>query len=238
MRRILIIVVSIFGFFSCDRSCDGLNPDMRECKFGCMDSEALNYDPEATNGNNRCDYFNEPATLIFSVEDSSGGPLNISVDGPIIQQFLELSNYEKQSCDEGSENRIKLGRRLSSSQPETWSISYTAFDSLGNVFEDEIELTDGECRVIDIPREAPGKVLFYVEDFSAVRVRLLFTGELFDPEEYAYGYFADNCDDNHTFKLAVGSYEWEATENGFGELDVYSGEFEVTSGSCTVIPLN
>jgi len=241
-----LIAALLLTLFGCDRSCDGLNPDMRECKFGCMDSEALNFDPEATIGTNSCSYFNKPATINFVCGNEIGGPINLYLEcrqiGAYLTDQTTITSFGNFECGDSLAASIKMGRTLAADDEDDWEISYYGNDTLGNDFEGAFTLLDGECRTIQIDRQSPGRVLFYARDFSDIRINLLFTGWLEGTEEYASIYFNNNpsptnCDDKYTFELPVGSYRWEASENGFGDLDLYEGTFEITSGSCEIISL-
>jgi hypothetical protein len=242
---LLLTVLTLVCACQSNTDCDGDNPDLSLCVTGCTDPDAINYNADAEISGH-CNYFNRPASILFSVPDSIGGPLNVYVesnDYSIGSPSVTVSHYGALDCDNIVEDQlIKIGRNLSSDQPDEWSISYFANDSIGNEIEGTLNIRDGECYSVVIPRENPGRVLFYARDFSSVLVELLFTGWLDGTEADASIYFNNNpsptdCESEYTFELPVGTYRWKASENGMGDLDLYEGTFEITSGSCEIISL-
>lgn len=182
LKHSLLSVLLLSTLFSCDRSCDGLNPDMRECKFGCMDSDALNFDPEATIGNNSCSYFNKPATINFVCDNEIGGPIKLYLEcnqiGAYATESTIITSFGNFECGDSLAASVKMGRTLAADDKDDWTISYFGNDTIGNEFKGEFTLINGECRTIQIDRLSPGRVLFYARDFSAIRVNLLYTGWL------------------------------------------------------------
>lgn len=245
-QALFLAVLALSVLVSCDRSCDGLNPDMRECKMGCTDPEALNFDPEADIGNNSCNYFNPPATITFSVPDGVGGPVYIVAESSTIgayrKEHISITDYGTKECGMADSNSVRFGRNFQAEMDRDWVIKYTAHDTTGWYHSGNLVITDGACYVVNIPREHPGRVLFYTIDFSAVIVTITNSNQFFDPEEYASGYsntslVPSNCDAEYTFELHAGSYTWTARENGTDSLDQYTGTVTVLSDGCTIVSL-
>ncbi len=248
-NKILFTLLFMFGvggplfYFSGCTKCETYNTRTggKNCDviYGCMDEEAINYDPEATHSDKSCIY-KEGIVMFWTDTVNEAGPITVEVPYPNDpnNRYQEIGQID-QYYDQAPSSCIDSNKAVTYRE-ERGTYEFRAYDTSGYEWEGTFEIEESQCTPKLLEARRNGKVVFWTDSLSIlgyvdVYVDLYYNTDSKDGKITNKHQTAPSCEGTNAlvFDLRPGSYEYSAAPPGSVNPDM--GTVRIGPDSCSQV---